>query len=117
MENLEKQTIVVERVYKKKRFIVFVIFMIFVWSSLWLLFYLKADEITKDPCRICAEQFDENVLCSVSREGAIPVTRTYHTNGSITDNSEEIREMIIREIGKRKPISNLSNINFSIFDK
>jgi len=39
--------------------ILFAMFCIFM-----LLFYLKAEEITNDPCSICAKQLGEDVTCS-----------------------------------------------------
>jgi len=55
--------------------VIFLVFMAFL--------YLKADEITRDPCSICAEaMLESNVVCTTS--GYQPITRTYFSNGSIT---------------------------------
>ena len=54
-------------------FLIFVIFMLF--------FYLKAEEVTKDPCSICAKRMGENVICTTG--GIIPLERVYYTDGSI----------------------------------
>lgn len=45
-----------------------------------IFFYLKADEITKDPCSICAKQQDESVYCRIGS-----LTRTFYPNYSIID--------------------------------
>lgn len=54
--------------------------MVIVWISLLGFFYLKADEITKDPCSICAEKYRFPVSCYVHEESI-----TYHPNGTITE--------------------------------
>ncbi len=55
--------------------IIFLIFMAF--------FYLKADEITRDPCSICSERMGDKVMCTTI--GYKPITRTYSPDGSIED--------------------------------
>lgn len=47
-----------------KRFIVIAIILILMWLGLMLFFYLKADEVTKNPCQICAKQMNTDVMCS-----------------------------------------------------
>ena len=55
--------------------------LLIIFLVLMLLLYLKADEVTKDPCLICAELLGEDVYCSTT--GFKPITRTYFSNGSI----------------------------------
>lgn len=50
--------------------LIFIIFMVVI--------FLKADEITRDPCSICAEKIGKNVNCYVGE-----LQRTYFSNGSI----------------------------------
>ena len=97
---------------KDKKFFAVMIFMGFVWLSLLAFFYIKTDEITKDPCSICANKSGENVFCTAYGSGAIPVTRTYYPNGTITDNREEIKDLILEEFDKRET----SEYNFSGFN-
>lgn len=68
---------------------------------------LKADEITRDPCSICAEKMGEDVSCTLMR--GIPITKTYLPNGSSYDNKEEIRKIVDEEIEKNK-----IDVNYSV---
>lgn len=45
------------------RFKLIVIVMIVIWISIFILFFLKADEITKHPCEVCAKSIGEDVVC------------------------------------------------------
>lgn len=45
-------------------------------------FYLKADEITKDPCSICAEYMGDTVTCTTGTFQ--PISKIYYQNGSIS---------------------------------
>lgn len=65
----------------KDRFWIVATVMLLIWASLWLLFYLKADEVTKDPCSICAKKMGEKVTCQTNT--VIPAYRVYYPNGSI----------------------------------
>ncbi len=51
-------------------FIMFIIFMVVI--------FLKADEVTRDPCSICAERMGEEVNCYVGN-----LQRTYYLNETI----------------------------------
>ena len=55
--------------------------LIIVWFSFILFFFIKADEITRDPCSICAERMKDNVYCQTLTD--IPAKRTYFYNGSV----------------------------------
>jgi len=57
-------------------FLMFVIFMVFL--------YLKADEITKDPCSICASYQSEKMVCTIESGGRI-MQRIYYPNFVIED--------------------------------
>jgi len=54
--------------------------MVIIWISLLGFFYLKADEITKDPCSICADNYGFPVVCYVNEDSI-----TYFPNGSIKE--------------------------------
>lgn len=59
------------------------IILLIIWIGFMVFFYLKADEITKDPCGICAKQMSNKVVCTVG--GIEPQMRTYYPNFTITD--------------------------------
>lgn len=66
------------------RWLIPIICLMIIWFSIWYLLYLKADEITKDPCSICAKRMGKDVLCTQLTKGnLIPAQRYYFTNGSI----------------------------------
>ena len=46
---------------------------------------LKADEVTKDPCSICAERLGELIICRTTFGDAIPVSRYYYPNFTIVE--------------------------------
>ena len=41
------------------------------WLGIMVLFYLKADEVTKHPCSVCAEKIGKNVICTLGYEQMI----------------------------------------------
>lgn len=55
--------------------ILLIIFLVFM-----ALLYFKADEITRDPCSICAEKTGENVFCSVGYQ-----QRVYFPNNTMIE--------------------------------
>ena len=57
---------------------------ILMWFGLLVFYYLKADEVTKDPCSICAKYMGDDVSCTLMG-GRIPIVRVYYKNGSIYD--------------------------------
>lgn len=67
------------------------IFLLIIWFSILGFLYLKADEITKDPCSICAKGHGDKVICTIG--GTIPVSRIYNPNGSIVDIKPEVRDI------------------------
>lgn len=66
------------------------IVMLIVWFSLLTFFFIKADEITKDPCNICAERVGENYKCFPEGLGA---EITYYQNGSIEVDDSKIKDI------------------------
>lgn len=77
----ERERMVKEYWITNSRFKLIVIVMILIWSSLLLFWYIKADEITKDPCSICAEKLGEKVSCTTTLN-YIPVTKDFYPNGT-----------------------------------
>jgi hypothetical protein len=63
--------------YNVKRLIIISIVMLIIWGSLLTFWYIKADEVSKDPCRICSERMGDKVICYTS--GA---TKTFYPNGT-----------------------------------
>lgn len=64
-----------------KVFVALCITMLLIWSSLLGFWYLKAEEISKDPCAICAKKMADKVTCTIG--GTVPIARYYYPNGSI----------------------------------
>ncbi|GAG26939.1 unnamed protein product [marine sediment metagenome] len=62
------------------RFLTMIIVLLIMWSGFFVFFYLKADEVTRDPCSICAEYMGDNVICTTS--DYIPIHKVYYPNGS-----------------------------------
>jgi hypothetical protein len=67
----------------EKRFYIILAVLFIMWLGIMTLFYLKADEVTKSPCSICANKLNENVVCSINN-GEIR-QRVYYPNFTILD--------------------------------
>ena len=67
----------------KDRFIIVAIILFLMWCGFMLFLYMKADEITKDPCSICAKRMGEKVRCTI--QGFTPISRDYYPNFTIED--------------------------------
>ena len=62
------------------RYLFIVIVLFILWGGVMLLFYLKADEVTKNPCQICAKKMGEEVTCrTMTSDGTI----TFYPNFTI----------------------------------
>lgn len=61
-----------------------IICLMLIWFSIVTLFYLKADEVTKNPCSICSEKMGEKVVCTQTETDylRIPARITFFPNGS-----------------------------------
>jgi len=66
-----------------RRLILVAIFLLLIFFGLITLLYLKADEITKDPCSICSQRMGEQVVCTTGEFKVI--SRIYYPNGSIKE--------------------------------
>jgi hypothetical protein len=75
-----------------KRLIFIALFLLIMWGSFLIFLWNKADEITRDPCSICAEVMGETVWCIVNGK-----ERFYHPNGTTQD--------IIHNVYKTKDIN------------
>jgi len=65
------------------RFRVILLVLVFIWIGLMTFLYLKANEITHDPCSVCSKKMGEEILCTT--QSYQPITRTYYPNYSIKD--------------------------------
>lgn len=64
-----------------KRVMMICIVMLIIWGSIFILFWFKADEVTRHPCSVCANKMGETVMCST---GTSVISRqTFYPNGSI----------------------------------
>lgn len=75
---MTKEYWITDNRFKFIAILLLIIFLIFM-----LVIYLKADEVTKDPCSICSEKMGEKVVCTIG--GFIPQQRVYYPNGSICE--------------------------------
>ena len=66
----------------EKKFYIILTVLILMWVGLIGFYYLKADEITKNPCQICAKRMDSTVTCIVQGGGMIR-KGIYYPNFSI----------------------------------
>lgn len=64
-----------------KRFWIVIGIVVIMWLGIMIFFYLKADEVTRDPCSICSEKMGDKVICTLT--GFTPLTRVYYPNGSV----------------------------------
>lgn len=65
------------------RFYVIAVILIVMWLGLMLFFYLKADEVTKDPCSVCARRLGNDVICYAQGNSPVIAKRIYYQNYSI----------------------------------
>ena len=68
------------------RFKFMVVVMLILFFGVMTLLYLKADEVTKDPCSICAERYGEPVVCTLP--SANPIYKHFEPNGDVYINTE-----------------------------
>lgn len=62
------------------------VILLLMWVGVMGLLYFKADEVTKNPCQICAEKLGEAVWCTASNSGINVIS--FHPNGSIYYNEK-----------------------------
>lgn len=90
--------------------------LLFMFSFIMIVIINYYQEIKDNPCQICSKKLGTNVYCTATDGENIPVTRTYYPNGTISDNTKELIEIINRiesEIQKENRI-NFSKFNISI---
>lgn len=73
------------------KFICIILFLI--WVGFIVFFYMKADEITRDPCSICAERMGVNVLCT-TLDSPVPAKRVYYPNGTIYNENPKVKYFV-----------------------
>jgi len=64
------------------RFKLIAVLLILMWLILIIFFYLKADEVTKHPCQICAKQMGVDVNCKI-KGSYMNYEQTFYENGTI----------------------------------
>ncbi len=68
------------------RFKLIVILLMIIFFTFMTLLYLKADEITKHPCEVCAKKVGDKVTCRI---GSIDfIERIYYPNQSMFDKEQ-----------------------------
>jgi len=73
------------------RFKLIAIILLILWLGVMLLLYLKADEVTNDPCSICAKRLGEQVRCTTL--DFEPIVNIYYPNYTI----ENVRTNILQD--------------------
>lgn len=76
------------------KWIIPIICLMLIWASIFALLYLKADEVTKDPCSICSKKMGKNVMCTQMEVESfqIPAQRIYYPNGTIYNVGVDYKE-------------------------
>lgn len=62
--------------------------LLFMWILFMVFFFMKAHEITTDPCTVCSERYSEAVVCTIG--GTIPVSRNFYPNGTVVDTGANV---------------------------
>jgi hypothetical protein len=63
-----------------RRFVIIAVILLLMWAWIMLFLYLKADEITKNPCSVCAKKMGETVKCTVMEPGLESQTLVFYPN-------------------------------------
>ena len=71
----------------EKRFYIILSVLFIMWLGIMVLFYLKADEVTKHPCQICAKEMDKNLEFYVGFPGSMS-KRVYYPNFTVENSME-----------------------------
>ena len=71
------------------RFKLIAVLLLIIFFTFMTFFYLKAEEITNDPCSICAKRMSSEVTCIVSSTNQ-EISRTYFPNGTIINSGGNI---------------------------
>lgn len=67
----------------KGRFTALAIILLLMWAITIGFLYLKADEVTKNPCQVCAKRMGQTILCTTT--DFMPISRYFEPNGTIYD--------------------------------
>jgi len=76
------------------RFKIILIVLFIMWCGIMTLFYLKADEVTKNPCSVCANKIGESIYCYTS-SGMFFQSKTFYPNYTIEVGGENVRTNIL----------------------
>lgn len=58
--------------------------LVVMWLLFMVFFFLKAEEITNNPCEVCAKKLNKDVYCSINGAGKI-ISRTFYPNLTTID--------------------------------
>jgi len=64
------------------RLVLLFLLILIIWGSIFALLWFKADEVTKNPCAVCAESIGKGVFCYTGM-ALNPEGRFFYPNGSI----------------------------------
>ena len=64
------------------------------WCGIMALFYLKTDEVTKNPCSICANRIGESIYCSTS-SGMFIQSLIFYPNYTIKSGEENAGTILL----------------------
>ena len=67
---------------KNKQYLIMAICLMIMWISIIAVVYMKMEEVTKDPCSICARRMGEKVRCTIDKS-AVPLSMEFYPNGTI----------------------------------
>lgn len=68
--------------FTNNRFKFIALILVIIWLGFMLFFFLKAEEITKDPCSICAKRLGESVTCTTPN-AVLLYKKVFYVNGTI----------------------------------
>lgn len=72
-----------EYIKKDYRYILLAICLMLIFFTIIGFLYLKADEITKHPCEVCASSIGKNIICTTT--GFYPITKTFYSDNKTND--------------------------------
>lgn len=78
------------------RFKIILVFFFIMWLGLMGLFYLKAEEVTKNPCQICAKKIGEEVLCTYGK-GFERYSIVFYPNFTVEEVKDDARRFVLPE--------------------
>jgi hypothetical protein len=77
-----------------RKFIIAIIVILIMWSSVLFMVYKYGEDIKNDPCKVCAKRMGKNVQCTQLSTDSfkIPATRVFYPNGSVYEPGAELHD-------------------------